>query len=164
MGHAPRAHLAYGYSLGSNEHLDFRERNGDYGSDLNVDWWISYDPAGDDDQDVLDAGRQIYRRLFEQIPDAPTVEYDWEMDDHVKRHYGVELVYPGGEESTGYALIAVGSERSVEWDETMALDLAAMASLPFSDNWNMRLDYAVGALGITPTQDGPKWLVYPSYG
>lgn len=164
MGSSPSAHIAYGYALGNNERLEFQERDGEYGSDLTVDWWVSYDPDDDGEQDVPEASRQIYSRLFEAIPDAPAVQYDWEMDDHVEAHFGVTLAYPGASESSGYVLIAVGSERSVDWDEVMPLSLAVMQQQILDNGWLPKLAKAIEALGLTPIQDEPNWLVFPSYG
>jgi hypothetical protein len=162
MGSSPRAHLAYGYNLGSDNRLDLRERVGDYGRDLAVDWWISYDPAGDDDQDVPETSAQIYRRLYGAIPGAPAVDYDFQRRQPAEDHYGVKLDYPGADGSTGYVLVAIGSVQSVDWDEVMTLDPADLATT--RPAWDAKLAAALAVLCVTPIQDGPRWLVFPSYG
>lgn len=167
MGSSPRAHLAYGYALGSDNRLDVRERVGDYGRDLTVDWWKSYDDEDydpDADEDETSVTSQIYRRLFEAIPDGPAIEYSYQRESHVEQHYGVKLSYPGAEGSSGYVLIAVGSEKSVDWDEVMTLDVDELRDRPFTAQWQLKLANALSLLGITPIQDGPRWLVFPSYG
>jgi hypothetical protein len=64
----------------------------------------------------------------------------------------------------GYVLLGAGSLRSVEWTDVLELDLDAMHGRPFPMDWDRMLAEALAALGITPLQDGPKWLVFPSYG
>jgi len=135
MGSTPRAHLAYGYDLGSAEDFKAAERD-EYGSpDLP---WVP-----DDAYAYTFAGA-----LEKQLPDPRAV--------------GVE--FSGAEESTGWMLIAKGSERSVDWDEAMALDLDELEGRPAAEGWDVRLGEALAALGITPTQVRARWLVFPTYG
>ena len=44
------------------------------------------------------------------------------------------------------------------------LDPAELTIRPVAEGWDAKVVTALTALGITPTQDCPKWLVYPSYG
>jgi hypothetical protein len=52
----------------------------------------------------------------------------------------------------------------VEWSDTMALDLPVLNARPLDEGWPGKLLIVLEMLGLTPTQDGPKWLVFPSYG
>jgi hypothetical protein len=135
MGSNPRAHLAYGYDLGSYADFKAAER-GEYGSpDLP---WLGEDTATYGFSEAVEA----------RLPVPAAVEID----------------FSGAEESVGWMLIVKGSERSVEWDEAMAIDVDQLTNRPARENWDFKLADALTALGITPTQDGPKWLVYPTYG
>lgn len=75
---------------------------------------------------------------------------------------GVDFDFPGHVDYPGLVLYAKGSARSVDWAQTMALDPALLAASP--PEWDARLDAAAAVLGLTPASDGPRWLVFPSYG
>jgi hypothetical protein len=135
MGSSPRAHLAYGFDLGTAEDFKAAQR-GKYGQP-DVPW------APDEMWAYTFADA-----LVKQLPD-PTV-------------IGVE--FSGAEDSTGWMLVVKDSKRTVDWTDALVLDLAAMNARPLDEGWVGALYVAVETLGITPTQDGPKWLVFPSYG
>jgi hypothetical protein len=137
MGSNPRAHLAYGYDLGSYEDFKAAER-GEWGSP-NLPWLDE------------ESGTYAFSGGAEDILKAAGMT-------------AVEIAFSGAEESIGWMLIAKDSERSVEWDLAMTLDLIDMVAQPNRGLWDTKLAAALTALGLTPTQDGPKWLVYPSYG
>ncbi len=179
MGSDPRAHLAYGFDLGTAEEWYLAETTGEYG-ELVLPW---YDETRDDDEH--DEERDpfavaLMNQLYHLIPDPPAADGDYERESAAERHWEVELDYPGAEGSTGYVLIATGSERSVEWADTMALDPGEMLVEPAAKGWDVKVAAAITALGITPVRPdsdadgprhqrpkvpiGPRWLVYPSYG
>ncbi|MFC3988751.1 hypothetical protein [Actinoplanes siamensis] len=159
---SPRAHLAYGYDLGGAEDFKAAERD-EYGSPK-LPWFP------DDDSEVDDFGSEAEKILLasagfaeEWTPAAAKAGYYDRKRDAEKR-CGVELDTSGHYDHCGWVLIAKGSEQSVEWSQVMALDSAEMQRRPAAEGWDAKLRDALTALGITPTQDGPKWLVYPSYG
>lgn len=162
MGSSPRAHLAYGYDLGNGEGFKAAERDEFGGPHLP---WLPVDE--DEDADPADFGEELEKALLASIGFTET---DWRAEGYhnrkrtAKQQLGVHLHFSGGEESTGWVLVATGSESSVDWDETMGLDPGELIRRPNRELWDTKLAYALTALGITPTQDGPKWLVYPSYG
>lgn len=135
MGSSPRAHLAYGYDLGTSEDFKAVER-GEYGSP-DVPW------APDDAWAYTFADA-----LEKQLPDARAVSVE----------------FSGADDSTGWMLVAADSKRTVDWTDALTLDLYEMDGRPSVAGWNTALAEAIEALGITPTQDGPRWLVFPSYG
>ena len=137
MGSTPRAHLAYGYDLGYIEDFKAAERD-EYGGPK-LPWF-------GDDEGSWDFGA----RLESVLEDAGV--------------QGVELEFSGGDDLPGWVLAASGSRRSVAWSEAMELEPAEMIPQSNRGLWNTKLADALAALGITPTQDGPKWLVFPSYG
>ena len=137
MGSTPRAHLAYGYDLGYIEDFKATERDEYGGPELT---WLGEDGGS------WDFGARV-----ESVLEAADVR-------------GVELEFSGGDDLPGWVLTATGSKRSVAWSEAMELEPAEMIAQPNRGLWNTKLADALSALGITPTQDGPKWLVFPSYG
>ncbi|WP_426513143.1 hypothetical protein ACPPVO_22455 [Dactylosporangium sp. McL0621] len=58
-------------------------------------------------------------------------------------------------------LIASGSEREACNADVLLLDPAELAA--DRPDWDAALAAALDALGITPNQGGPAWLVFPSY-
>jgi hypothetical protein len=155
MGSDPVAHLGYGYDLGGPEGWHVAGLD-EYGG-LQLDW------LGEDD-DFTEAAET---RL---LVASGFTETDWQADGYFDRKraaekaLGVEFSRSGTWEYCGEILVASGSTSSVEWSETMPLDLDALRYEPHLPLWNEKLTAALSALGLTPTQDGPKWLVYPFYG
>lgn len=155
MGFTPRAHLAYGYDLGTSEDFKAAQRTKDGSPDLP---WLD-----EDDDDLASA---IGKKLLVDV--AGFTETDWRADGYYERkraaeaRVGVEVRSSGHGEYSGWVLVARGTHKSVEWSDVMVLDLADMEHPP--DGAFDRLTEAVEALGITPHQEHPKWLVYPSYG
>jgi hypothetical protein len=161
MGSSARAHLAYGYDLGGGEDFKAAER-GEYG-EPKLPWLTDDDVEGDHD----DFGTEVEKLLLASV--GFTEEFTPDSDYWIRRkaaeeRVGVELAYSGHSDYAGWLLVITDSQQSVEWSEAMELDLPAMADLTADGLWNAKLTAALAALGITPTQDGPKWLVYPSYG
>ena len=123
-------------------------------------------------------------RLYALIPNPPAAEDDYDREKAAEAHWGVEVVSSGNiqDDHTGEVLIAIGSDkttdghsRTVEWSETMTLDLDELAAAPTANGWDAKLTAAIAALGITPVREtrggdgdkepvGPQWLVFPSYG
>lgn len=162
MGMSADAHLAYGYDLGTGEDFKAAER-GEYGSP-NMSW-LPVDEDGD--SEYADFGEKVEERLLASVGFTE----EWTLNsgyhdrlDEARKRIGVELRYSGHTDYAGWALVATGSERSVEWSEVMTVDLDELTNRPAYEGWDTKLADALTALGITPTQDGPKWLVYPSYG
>lgn len=171
MGMTARAHLAYGYNLGDGEDFKAAERD-EYGAPKLA--WLPTDEDGDCDYSEF-ADRVEERLLaatgFVEIPWGRRQHYDeaaktayYAAKREAQKQHGVELDFSGHGDYAGWVLIVKGSGRSVEWSEVMALDLDELSGLPTREGWNTKLSGALATLGITPTQDGPKWLVYPSYG
>ena len=161
MGSNPRAHLAYGYDLGTDEDPRFAEK-GEYDT-IQLAWFD--DEAEDEDGDTLGFVEQLFNHLHSLIPDAPPADSDWRRQTVAEEHYGIRIEHSGSSEySPGCILVAPDSHRSVEWSDTMELDLLDLERRRSHEDWDAALTTAIRALGITPTQDGPKWLVFPSYG
>ena len=152
MGMSAGAHLVYGYDLGGGEDFKAAER-GEYGEPKLP--WLPVDEDGDSVYD--DFGDEVEQRLLGS-------EGYWDRKKEAEKRVGVALTYSGHADYAGWILVAKDSERSVEWSETMPVDLDELTNRPAYEGWDKKLTEALTALGITPTQDGPKWLVFPSYG
>jgi hypothetical protein len=155
MGMDPEARLAYGYALGTGEDFKVAERAG-YGN-LSVDWW---------NEDGGGFETQAWKRLWDAIPEKPEVEHEWKREDAARKHWGVDIVNSGTYDYPGFILVPTegGSYKSVEWSDSMTLDVDVMRDQPAALRWDATLAAALQVLGLTPTQDGPKWLVFPFYG
>ncbi len=151
MGSHPTAHLAYGYDLGDFD--GFRITQVDEYGGLTVPWW---------DDDGEEFAVQFYDALYAAIPDAPAESNPDRRQAAAEHHFGVEIAFMGSDQFEGWLLIAAGSEREAVNAQAMVLDLHDMEHPP--DGAFDRLTTAVEALGITPTQEWPRWLVYPSHG
>ncbi len=188
MGSDPGANLAYGYDLGSTDEWLLAEATGEWG-ELVLPWYdetIDDENESEDDEEDTGFAAALMNRLYAAIPDPPPADHNYGRANAAAAHWGVKLVSAGSltEGSTGEVLIAVGSDegrhRSVEWSETMPLDLDELAALPAANGWDAKLAAAITALGITPVRDvsepgtprderkkapvGPRWLVFPTYG
>lgn len=156
MGSNPRAHLAYGYDLGTSE--DFKAEQRDEYDQPDLPW---FDVEGGD---FVEAAERVL------LTSVGFTETDWRADGYYERQRaaeaatGVEFQQSGHPDYPGWVLVARGSERSVEWAETMPLDLKELGDAPVTGGWDSALGAALAVLGITPTQDRACWLVFPSYG
>lgn len=164
MGMSPRAKLAYGYNLGGEETGWLVE-----GVDEDGYWTPSWFNRPEDDGDE---GAEELATVAENLllADAGFTEADWQADGYYERkraaeaRIGVEFSFSGHSDYAGTLLIAIGSRRSVEWSEAMTLDPNELLTRPGAEQWDAKLAAALRVLDFTPTQDGPKWLVYPTYG
>jgi hypothetical protein len=156
MSDAAEAHLAYGYNLGSPGNGGWKLAGADEYGDYEFPW--------------SDGGYQIAEHAAEMLVNATGfVDIEGESRSaRCSRRREIELALPvrversGHHDVPGYVLLVDGTHKSVEWTDAMTLDPAELgASRP---EWDAQLAAALKALGITPTQDGPKWLVFPSYG
>lgn len=155
MGMTATAHLVYGYDLGSSE--EFRaEQRGEYGGP-DLPWF-------DEDEHDGFAGEAEKVLLASAGFTEARAESDgyWERERAAKAQVGVEFASTGHVDLPGWVLHATGSERAVAWSETMVLDPAELAQA--RPEWDVKLAAALTALGITPTQVVPRWLIFPSYG
>lgn len=159
MGMNLDAYLAYGYDLGTDEDPRFAETSED--GEITVPWFN--DDAEDAYGDSLGFVEQLFNRLYTTIDNPPPADSDCRRQTIAEKHYGIEIEGSGGIEYPGHILIVKGSASSVKWSDAMVLDVAEMAARPTRDGWDSKLQAVIAALGVTPIQDGPKWLVFPSY-
>lgn len=154
MGMDPEAKLVYGYALGGDEDSEGWQivEAGEYG-EWEPDW------AGDDD--VMDAAE---KRLLASVGFTET---DYKIDGYHDRkrdaeaRLGVKFALHGGEWS---CRALVTHEVSVEWGDTAELDFAELMAARVEGDWDAKLAHAVAALGVTPKQERPAWLLLAAYG
>lgn len=155
MGDSPYAHLAYGYNLGGKEGGWKLQGADEYGT-FDFDWTEGGYGFADDV-----AARLIVAAGFTETREEGKPDW-YRRRREAENALGVEVERSGHHEHPGWMLVATGSQRRVEWADAMVLDLRELEHPP--NEWFEHLTAAVETLGITPTQDWPKWLVFPSYG
>jgi hypothetical protein len=152
MGMSTKGVLAYGYHLGGGDSgWDVREA-GEYG-ELNLDW---HGEEAEDDFAAAAEARLLAEiaGFTEQWGDNPDGEY-WTRHKAAKARLGVELETYCQSDYPTYVLAA--KVITAHGGDVEVLDLGALATVP--PEWNERLAAAVAALGITPTQERPGWVL-----
>jgi hypothetical protein len=155
MGMDPEARLAYGYDLGTFEDFKATPRSEYGGPEL---------PWLDEDSTDLAAAAEPILLASVGFTEEWTAGNEGFFDRQcaAEEALGVDFDFAGTHDYPAFLLVAKGSQRSVEWADSMTLDPAEIATA--RPDWDVKLAAALTALGITPTQDGPKWLVFPFYG
>lgn len=157
MGRSLTAKLVYGYDLGGAEdEWKVREAN-EYGG-LTLDWL---------DEDTDDVIGDMERRILAVVAGFTET---WETSDDGKGFFrrkraaeatlGVKFGSYGVSDYSAYLL----SAHSVDVRGAEVMDLAALESHPDRPQWDAALTAAIQALGITPMQEKPGWLLCASYG
>ncbi len=171
MGMNVDATLAYGYDLGGSDQWFVAETTGEWGS-LNLSWYDEESSGG--------FVEQMFNALWRAMPEPPECQYDFQRQDAAEKHWGVKMEHAGSHDYPGYVLAIPGSGSSVDWAETMALDLDDLRAKPAASGWDEKLAAVLAVLGITPIRQvrqpgkprsewttepvGPRWLVFPFYG
>ena len=149
MGISSDGILVFGYNLGGDESGWEIEQAGEDG-----EWepeWV------DEDGDVIDGAE---KRL---LTAAGFTETDWQADGYHERRreaqarVGVELEsYCSGD----YPMYLLAAHRiTVYRGDVKTIDFAALEAQRVSEDWAGKLRRAVEALGITPKQAEPAWLL-----
>lgn len=150
MGMATNGVLVYGYNLGDGDDWAIEEagENGEWVPD-----WAN-DP---DDPDIVeDAGKHL-------LASVGFVETDWRADGYRDRkkaaeaRLGVELESYC---SSQYPMWALSAHTITCYrGDAKVVDFPALDALRVEQDWDARLRHALTALGITPTQEKPYWLL-----
>ncbi|MFF8100157.1 hypothetical protein ACF07S_10335 [Streptomyces sp. NPDC016640] len=159
MGQSTNGMLVYGYDLGGEEEWKIREA-GEYGELPPLDWFDPDNEEGDGFQEAAE------RRLLAQLADF--TETDWRADGYFEREreakarLGVEFdTYCSGD----YPMYLLAAKViTVYRGSAEEIDMTELAIAPEMNGWDEKLNAAVQALGITPTQDKPKWLLCSYWG
>ncbi|MBT2449459.1 hypothetical protein J7F03_20680 [Streptomyces sp. ISL-43] len=156
MSTSTNAVLAYGYNLGGDDAgWTFRE-TGEYG-EPNLDW---YDNEAEDDFATAAEARLLASvGLTEKWGDNPDGGF-WEREKAAKARLAVELDSYCHVEHPMYVLAA--KVITVYRGDAKILDPTELAAIP--PEWDERLAAAVAALGITPDQERPGWVLVSYWG
>jgi len=129
MGTSTDAILAYGYDLGEWNKI---EGAGEFGENLTLPWL-------DDDSD--DSYREQAERCLLTSKAHLGVKFETYCSDQVPME------------------ILAAKVITVSRGDCETLDLAALMAEPAEHDWDDKLRAACEALGITPTQEQPGWLL-----
>lgn len=158
MGTSTDAILAYGYNLGGDESGWEIAEVGEYG-ELDIERISWMDAADEDDEDV-DFVACAKRRLLQSVGFTET---DWNVEGYFDRKraaeesIGVEFdSYCSGE----YPMyLLAGHVITVRRGYVEEIDFTALAAQVVDGGWDAKLAAAIQALGITPKQAKPAWLL-----
>lgn len=159
MGQSTNGMLVYGYNFGGLDGWEIEEA-GEYG-----EWqpeWLNSDSDEDEDDDVIEAAGKV---LLASVGFAET---DWQADGYYDRkraaeaRLGVEFdSYCSGD----YPMWVLAADvTTVYRGDVKVIDFAALEQAREDGDWDAKLAAAVQALGVTPKQDGPKWLLVSYWG
>jgi hypothetical protein len=160
MGQSTNAVLAYGYDLAGGEDEWKIKEVGEYG-EPKLDW---YDDSEDNDDGFVE---QAQKRLLAQV--AGFTE-KWERgaegyfarEKAAQERVGVEFESYCSGEYPMYVLAA--HVITVHRGYSQLLDLAALVNAVGVSDWDAKLAAAIKALGITPTQAKPGWVLVSYWG
>lgn len=151
MGRTASGLLVYGYDLGGPE---------DGWKIAEADECGDWEPEWSTEDDVIDAaGRRLRASVGFEETDRQADGY-WERAREADVRTGVEFGCVGPDESWVLCAFRVDADGS----ETVPLDFVELAARAEREGWDARLARAVVALGITPTQERPQWLLASAYG
>jgi hypothetical protein len=156
MGSDPEARIGYGYDLGSGT-TTWRIANApEYGLP-ELPWLV-------DDDFTESLGKHLLTTIGGFTETDFRAEGYFKREEAAKQRIGVRLDQSGTWDYPGHILVAINSRQAVEWADTLTLDLEFMLGAGRLAKWDGQLDAALSQLGLQPTQDRPRWLVYPFYG
>lgn len=154
MGARPHAILGYGFDLGGPATEWKVQQAGEYG-ELNLDWF-------DEDEDEADFVEAAQKRLLAAVGFTKPTGY-LDREDEVETRLGVKFERYISDDQPQYVLAA--RVISVDWDDDAKLiDLAELQREPAAGGWDTKLQFALNALGLTPKQEQPGWLLVPYEG
>lgn len=157
MGQSTDGILAYGYDLG--EGFEKIQGLGEYGELPPLPW---FSPEHTDD--LIEAAE---RRLLAEIAGFTETYEDgregyFTREREAKARLGVEFETYCSDSSPMELLAA--KVITVYRGDCQVLDLAALAAEPEMNGWDEKLQTALNALGIRPTQDKARWLFCSYWG
>lgn len=157
--------LFYGYNLGSPENSGWEiEEEPDYG-DFQAEWYEAYLESDEDESGDLKAHicRQILLASAVDVGDTPW----YSLDDKVKATCGVEVLTYGHSNSE-FIGIALAGTVTIADDWSPQLATCALPDPMDTQEGEEPIDpheplqRALEALGVTPNQGHPSWVVAPN--
>lgn len=157
MSTSTNAILAYGYNLSNGDGWAFRE-TGEYG-EPKLDWYDDETEDGDDFATAAEARLLASIGFTEKWGDNLDGNF-WQREKDAKARLGVELESYCHVEHPMYVLAT--KVITVYRGDAKTLNPAELAAAP--PEWDERLGAAVAALGITPVQERPAWILVSYWG
>lgn len=165
MGTSPYGVLVYGYALGGSED-GWKVQEVDTWGGLKTSWWAGYDL--DDSEEGAACGPEDEGGAIGGLEEGEDEEYgsaEEALEGAVERlpegPVKVSLVRLGHHEYTAHALAAWSKQ--AEWSSTVAVDFPELQERAVREDWDGVLREALRALGLTPVQDQPAWLLSSRY-
>ncbi len=154
MGTSTDGILAYGYNLGGGDAEWNIKEVGEYGS-IQVPW------LSEDDSFTDVAEKRI-------LTSVGFTEDDWQVEGYFARlkeaegRAGVEFEHYCSDSYSAYVLAAkvITANRG----DCLTIDFEALTREATENRWDEKLARAIEALGITPTQERPTWLLCSWWG
>lgn len=158
MGTSTNGILFYGYNLGGGEDEWHIEEAGEYG-EWEPDW---YDAEDEDGPDIVTAAEN---RLLASVGFTET---DWRADGYFSRQAEAEArlgVVVDSHCSGDYPIYFLAAHKiTVRRGYAEEIDLTQLEASRVEQDWDGKLRAAVEALGITPKQAKPMWLLVSYWG
>lgn len=160
MGQSTNATLAYGYDLGSEEGWKI-EGLGEYGEFPELDWYDPEDEDGDGFQEAAEKHLLAELAGFSERWFKGNEGY-FDREKAAKARVGVQFdTHCSGD----YPMFLLATKViTVYRGDVKDIDMAALAVEPEMNGWDEKLRVALGTLGITPTQEKPRWLLCSYWG
>lgn len=159
MGMSPSAHLIYGYDIGgTGEGWKIRE-------DMDSLSWVTdsvYGVSWDAEAHLMRTVAGFTEERGDRSHQQATEDGYFQRYRAAHERVGVELFRYGYNEEPSYVLGA-HQEWVGDYGST-PVDLTKLVMHPDGSQWNTRLAAAIKALGITPEQDRPRWILAAAYG
>jgi hypothetical protein len=155
MGQSTNGILAYGYDLGGEEGGWKVREAGEYG-ELTLPWLP--DPEAEEDYDLEEL---LERRLLDASGFTETYEDGREgyfgRESAAKAALGVELEsYCMGD----YPMYVLATKVLTAYrGDCDVIDMAELSRPEILAGWDTKLSAALAALGMTPVQEKPAWLL-----
>lgn len=160
MGQSTNGMLVYGYDLGGGEE-EWKVREADkYGGLEGLDWLP--DPDDEDSDGIADA---MMTRL---LAASGFTETDWEADGYFGRVRAAEEALGVEIEtycSDDYPMSVLAAKTLTAYrGDCDVLDMAALNDPGTLAGYDAKLAAALVALGLTPVQEKPAWLLCSYWG
>jgi hypothetical protein len=145
--------LAYGYDLGGgSQEWKVAEITGDNQSTLD---WFLVDEDADDFRDQAEAC--LVDRLGDFTDTDPAAQDYYQNYARALVDVGITVDTHGDDDDPSYVLAAHLSSASSTLPQELSLD--RLEQRRTTEDWDGKLADALTALGLTPAQDRPRWLL-----
>lgn len=160
MGQSTNGILAYGYDLGGDDGWKLQGA-GEYGELPPLAWYDTDEESGYGFQSAAETRLLAEIAGFTETWSRDNEGY-FDREKAAQARVGVELdSYCSGE----YPMFLLAAKViTVHRGDAETIDIADLAAAPAREAWDDKLRAALAALGITPTQEQPKWLLCSYWG